>query len=40
MRSYQGLDLDGQDAVPDKFVMGRSGRASGYANERETNSRD
>lgn len=32
-RSYQGLDLESSNPVPEAFVRGRSGRASGYDDE-------
>ncbi|PIN08620.1 Diphthamide biosynthesis protein [Handroanthus impetiginosus] len=32
-RSYHGLDINGTDPVPAKFLTGRSGKASGYKDE-------
>lgn len=33
-RSYHGLDINSTDALPGKFLAGRSGKASGYKDEK------
>lgn len=33
-RSYHGLDINGTDSHPGKFLTGRSGKASGYKDEK------
>ncbi|KAL6513260.1 hypothetical protein OROGR_020746 [Orobanche gracilis] len=33
-RSYHGLDISGDNSVPGKFLTGRSGKASGYEDEK------
>ncbi|KAI3448705.1 hypothetical protein Pfo_005370 [Paulownia fortunei] len=32
-RSYHGLDISGSNSLPEKFLTGRSGKASGYKDE-------
>ncbi|KAK4476687.1 hypothetical protein RD792_015847 [Penstemon davidsonii] len=34
-RSYHGLEINGTNSHPDKFLTGRSGKASGYKDEME-----
>lgn len=33
-RSYHGLDISSTDSLPGKFLAGRSGKASGYKDEK------
>lgn len=33
-RSYQGLEMHHDNSSPEPFLIGRSGRASGYENEK------
>lgn len=33
-RSYRGLDMQSEKAPPQAFVMGRTGKASGYNDEK------
>ncbi|XP_073065992.1 uncharacterized protein [Primulina eburnea] len=33
-RSYHGLDINESNSLPDKFLIGKSGKASGYKNEK------
>lgn len=33
-RSYHGLDINVSNSLPDKFLIGKSGKASGYKNEK------
>ncbi|KAL8555102.1 hypothetical protein ACS0TY_003053 [Phlomoides rotata] len=35
-RSYHGLDISAADTLPDHFLTGRSGKASGYKDEKST----
>ncbi|KAK9159572.1 hypothetical protein Syun_005913 [Stephania yunnanensis] len=34
-RSYHGLEMHSEKSVPQPFVIGRTGKASGYQNEKE-----
>ncbi|KAK9138762.1 hypothetical protein Sjap_009356 [Stephania japonica] len=34
-RSYHGLEMNSEKSVPQPFVIGRTGKASGYQNEKE-----
>lgn len=33
-RSYQGLDMDIDNATPEPYLIGRTGKASGYEHEK------
>lgn len=33
-RSYHGLDINSTESLPGKFLAGRSGKASGYKDEK------
>lgn len=33
-RSYHGLDINSSDSLPGRFLAGRSGKASGYKDEK------
>lgn len=32
-RTFQGLEIHGNDSLPQPFLMGRTGKASGYERE-------
>lgn len=33
-RSYQGLNIDNENAAPEPYFIGRKGRAAGYEDEK------
>lgn len=33
-RSYHGLEVHGNSSLPEPYVIGRSGKASGYSDEK------
>lgn len=37
-RSYHGLDINSSDSLPGRFLAGRSGKASGYEDEKADSS--